>query len=70
MKKAILYVHGKGGNAQEGESYRKNCPDFDIYGVDYREYLPWTAKEDIRADYEKLRQEYNTIYLVANSIGA
>ncbi len=70
MKKAILYVHGKGGNAQEGESYRRNCPGFPIYGVDYREYLPWIAGEDILADYEKLRQEYDAIYLVANSIGA
>ena len=70
MKKAILYVHGKGGNPQEGERYRGNCPGFDIFGADYRDYLPWNARQDIRRDYEKLSQEYDAVYLIANSIGA
>ena len=69
MKKAILYVHGKGGNPQEGERYRGNCPGFDIFGADYRDYLPWNARQDIRRDYEALRG-YDVIYLIANSIGA
>lgn len=40
MKKAILYLHGKGGNACEVEQYAKNCPDFYLHGVDYQGSLP------------------------------
>ena len=36
MKKAILYVHGKGGTHTEAENYKKNCLGFDIIGIDYK----------------------------------
>ena len=44
MKKVIIYIHGKGGNYLEAEQYKKNCPGFDIYGIDFNDYLPWTVK--------------------------
>ena len=31
MKNLILYIHGKGGNAGEGEYYKKFFLDADIY---------------------------------------
>ncbi|MEG0361204.1 MAG: hypothetical protein RR602_06175, partial [Longicatena sp.] len=40
LMKAILYVHGKGGSYLEAEQYKKNCDGFDIFGVDYNDYLP------------------------------
>ncbi|MCI7435754.1 MAG: hypothetical protein MSH22_04035 [Spirochaetia bacterium] len=37
----IIYIHGKGGNAGEGEYYKKFFPDFEIYGFDYKSNTPW-----------------------------
>lgn len=70
MDKAILYVHGKGGSYLEAAQYEKNCPGFDIVGVDYTVYLPWVAEKQISAAYDALRQRYSRIYIIANSIGA
>ena len=70
MKKAIIYVHGKGGSALEVERFKKNCPDFDMFGVDYREYLPWVVEKQIRDVYQKLDSQYDQILILANSIGA
>lgn len=65
-----MYVHGKGGNYLEAEQYRKNCPDFDIAGVDYNDYFPWLVENKIKAMYNKLCKDYDRIFIIANSIGA
>ncbi|MBU9728923.1 alpha/beta hydrolase [Diplocloster modestus] len=70
MKKAILYIHGKGGSHLEAEQYRKNCFGFDIFGVDYKDYFPWIVQKQIKTAYDKLHHEYEQIYIIANSIGA
>ena len=70
MKKIILYVHGKGGNYTEAEQYKKNCLGFDIIGIDYDDYVPWIAESQIQSVYDKVRERYDSIYLIANSIGA
>ncbi len=69
MKKAIIYVHGKGGNASEADYYKGLCPGYDIYGVDYSEYLPWIVREKIKAQYDELAKQYEEISLITNSIG-
>lgn len=70
MKKAMLYLHGKGGSALEAELYGKNCPGFDMIGVDYRGDLPWLVQPQIQSAYDEARRQYGSIYLLANSIGA
>ena len=70
MNKAVIYVHGMGGSYKEAEQYRQNCLGFDIYGVDYGTYFPWSAENKIKAVYSELSLKYNVIYLLANSIGA
>lgn len=70
MQQAILYIHGKGGNAAEAEQYQKYFPDFDVIGVDYDGYLPWEVKEQIRAEYDRLCRNYGHISVIAGSIGA
>lgn len=70
MKKAILYVHGKGGSSSEAKQYKKNCVGFDIVGVNYDDYLPWIVQKQIEATYYQLSKEYENISLIANSIGA
>lgn len=70
MKKVIIYAHGKGGNAAESEYYKRFFPDCDVFGVDYGELLPWTARERIADTYDSLKGRYDRISLIANSIGA
>ena len=70
MKRAILYVHGKGGSAREADRFRAVCPGFDVLGVDYRGELPWEAAPQIAAAYDEARRQYDHIILLANSIGA
>ena len=70
MKRAILYIHGKGGNAAEADRYRAICPGFTVLGVDYQGELPWEAAPQIMAAYDEARRQYDDIVLLANSIGA
>lgn len=70
MKRAILYIHGKGGSAAEADRFRAICPGFDVLGVDYRGELPWEAAPQIAAAYDEARRQYDHIVLLANSIGA
>ena len=70
MTKAVLYIHGKGGSHLEAEQYRKNCPDYDMIGVEYDEYLPWIVQYQIQEAYHNAKQKHDIIYIIANSIGA
>ena len=70
MKRAILYVHGKGGSAAEAARFRAVCPGFEVLGVDYRGELPWEAAPQIACAYDEVRRQYDRIILLANSIGA
>ena len=70
MKRVMLYIHGKGGNAGEADRFRTICPGFDVLGVDYRGELPWEAAPQIAAAYDEARRQYDHIVLLANSIGA
>ena len=70
MTKAVLYIHGKGGSHLEAEQYRKNCPDYDMIGIAYDEYVPWIVQHQIQEAYNKAQQKYDSIYIIANSIGA
>lgn len=70
MKKAILYIHGKGGSYLEAEQYKKNCLGFDMFGIDYNDCFPWIAQDQIKSAYDKVHKAYDHIFILANSIGA
>ena len=70
MKDAVLYIHGKGGRAAESEHYRLLFPGCEVYGLEYKTFTPWETGTEIRTAAEKLKQAYNSIILIANSIGA
>lgn len=70
MKNAVIYIHGKGGNASESEHYKPLFPDRDVIGLDYKTFTPWETCEEIRVSVENLKAEYDNIILIANSIGA
>jgi pimeloyl-ACP methyl ester carboxylesterase len=65
-----LYIHGKGGSAGESEHYRLLFPGWDVIGLDYRSSTPWETGKEIREAVERLKTEYESITLIANSIGA
>lgn len=70
MKELILYIHGKGGSAAECEHYKPLFPDCEVFGLDYQTFTPWETGAEIRTAVEKLKDGYESIILIANSIGA
>ncbi|WP_251882823.1 hypothetical protein [Bifidobacterium longum] len=63
MKKAMIYVHGKGGSYLEAEQFKNICLDFDVFGVDYNDYLPWIVEDEIMEVYDRISEEYDYIYM-------
>lgn len=70
MKDLIVYVHGKGGSAQEAEHYKSLFPKDEVIGFDYRSQTPWQAKKEFFAFFTEQRGRCEHLTLVANSIGA
>lgn len=72
MKKLAIYVHGKGGNAGEAGHYRPLLSGFgyDVVGFDYRAQNPWEAREEFPPFFESEKRGFDSLLLIANSIGA
>ena len=70
MKTAVVYLHGKGGSAGEAERYRPLFPNCAVVGFDYRARTPWEAREEFPPFFDSLHGEYESVLLIANSIGA
>ena len=66
----LLYVHGKGGTAEEAEHYKPLFPHCDGVGLDYKAETLWEAKEEFPLAFETLTAGYSRVILIANSIGA
>ncbi len=65
-----MYIHGKGGNAVESQHYRSLFPNCEVMGLDYKTFTPWETGEEIHEVIDGLKDEYENIILIANSIGA
>lgn len=70
MKHLIIYVHGKGGNADEAEHYKSLFPESDVIGFDYKSQNPWEAKKEFSAFFDLHAKNHSSVILIANSIGA
>ena len=70
MDKAIVYIHGQGGNAKEADHYKALFRGCDVVGLDYTAQFPWEAKEEFPALLEQGCKGYASVQIVANSIGA
>lgn len=70
MNKAVLYIHGKGGNATEAEHYKALFPECDVIGFDYAAQTPWEAKREFPGFFDNIRSEHESVTVIANSIGA
>lgn len=70
MKKLAIYLHGKGGCAEEAEHYQPLLPEYDVVGYDYKARTPWEAQEEFPAFIDPLCEAYGSSILIASSIGA
>ena len=70
MENAIVYIHGKGGTAEEALHYNQFFPGCDVIGFDYNSQYPWDAKEEFSLYFDSLLTKYKSIRIIANSIGA
>ncbi len=70
MKDLVLYIHGKGGSVAESGHYRPLFPGREVIGLDYKTVTPWETGKEIRDAVSELKNRYDSITLIANSIGA
>ena len=70
MRRIIIYIHGKGGNAEEAKHYQPLFAESDVIGFDYKSQNPWEAKREFSEFYDLHSKGYDPVILVANSIGA
>ena len=70
MDKIAVYIHGKDGNVNEAEHYKPLFPQYDVKGFDYKAQTPWEAKKEFPFAIRSLCKEYESVTLIANSIGA
>ena len=70
MKQVVIYIHGKGGSAEEAEHYIPLFPGCKVTGLDYMHFTPWEVGKEIKEAVVCLKKEYNNIIIIANSIGA
>ena len=70
MKRLVIYVHGKGGNVEESVHYQPLFAESDVIGFDYKSQNPWEAKEEFSYFYDLHSKGYDSVILIANSIGA
>ena len=66
----VVYVHGKGGSAEEAEHYKKFFPCSDVVGFDYKSENVWEFKEEFLKFIDEQNKNLDEIILIANSIGA
>lgn len=70
MSKIAVYIHGKGGSSEEAKFYIPIFKDYDVTGFDYKSLTPWDAKGEFLKFFEPLFSKYNSVNIIANSIGA
>lgn len=70
MNNAVVYIHGKGGNADEAEHYKPLFENCDVIGLEYSSEYPWEAAEEFSRLLAPICETYKSVTLIANSIGA
>ena len=67
MDKAVIYIHGKGGNAEEAIHYKPLFSNCDVIGLDYTAQFPWEAKEEFPLLFNSIYRNYKTVEVIANA---
>ncbi|MCI7220338.1 MAG: alpha/beta hydrolase [Candidatus Enterosoma sp.] len=50
--------------------YQSLFPKFDVIGFDYKSQNPWQTKKEFSIFYDQVAKGYDSVILIANSIGA
>ena len=58
MKRLVIYIHGKGGNAEEANHYRPLFPESDVVGFDYTSQNPWDARIEFSKSFDSYSKGY------------
>ena len=66
----VIYIHGKGGNIEETNHYQSIFRESDVIGFDYKSQTPWEAEIEFPMLYDRYAKSYDSVILIANSIGA
>lgn len=69
-KTVVIYIHGKGGNAEEAEHYKPFFKNSEVIGFDYKSQNPWEAKEEFPRFFDSVSKKYRITEIIAVSIGA
>ena len=64
VKHLVIYVHGKGGNANEAEHYKPFFAESDVIGFDYQAQNPWEAQKEFSSFFEVHSQVYDSVTLI------
>lgn len=70
MNQLIVYIHGKGGSAEEAEHYKPLFEDCDVIGLDYIARSPWEAETEFPRLFDSICGGHESVTVIANSIGA
>ena len=70
MNKLIVYIHGKGGSAEEAEHYKALFKDCEVIGLDYTAKSPWEAEAEFPSLFDSVCGDYGSVAVIASSIGA
>ena len=70
MRNLVIYVHGKGGSAEEAKHFLPLFVESDVIGFDYKSQNPWEAKSEFSQFFDLHSKGYDSVILIANSIGA
>lgn len=70
MMQLVIYIHGKGGSIEEAKHYKSLFPNADVISFDYQSQTPWEAKKEFPVYYDMHSKGYDSVLLIANSIGA
>ena len=70
MDKVVIYIHGKGGSADESSHYPPLFSECDVVGLNYKAQYPWEAKKEFPPLFDLICKNYKSAQIVANSIGA
>jgi len=68
--KAVVYIHGKGGTAEEAKHYEALSPDNKVFGFDYKSQTPWDAGKEFTEYFRSIQKDFECVTIIANSIGA
>ena len=61
MNNLVIYVHGKGGSAEETEHYKALSPKSEVIGFDYKSQAPWESREEFSQFFAGCHKRRNPI---------